>query len=178
MKSSFLLRVIGLVALLAGATVAAQSATRAQSSTGNAQEVVDIIIEEVIDRTVEAARDEVRRNTGVDPLKRGYDPRRTYEPVHAGVSAETRRELQQLNEEHDRTITQLETELQNKLDKAEAEFLREAEKEDKPEKVTEKRDKLQAKADEAYAMFEEKVGEENARFDEKRQEILSRERRG
>ncbi len=138
----------------------------------SSQQLIDGIIQDVIDRTVDAARQEVRRNTGIDPLQRGYDASRNYEPAPADASDETRRELQKLNEEHDRKIAKLEDELQRKLRKAEDEFQREAAKEDKVEKIEEKREKLQEKVDEAYAKFEEKIGEENERFDEKRSNIL------
>ncbi len=122
----------------------------------SSQELIDGIIQDVINRTVEAARDEVRRNTGIDPLQRGYHPSRSYKPVPAGASKETRRELRKLNEEHDRKIAKLEKELQRKLTKAEDEFQREAAKEGKAEKIR------------------EKIGEENERFDEKRSKILSK----
>ncbi len=148
----------------------------AQQPTSTSQDLLEGIIQDVIGRTVEAARQEVIRNTGIDPLQRGYDQRRSYEPAPADASEETRRELRQLNEEHDHKIAKLEEELHRKLDKAEAEFEREAAKEDKPEKIGEKGGKLQEQADEAYAKFEEKIGEENARFDEKRWEILNKER--
>jgi hypothetical protein len=141
------------------------------------EEVTDVIIEEVIRQTAEAAREEVRRNTGIDPMQRGYDRGKRYEPVR-GNSDETRRELAKLNEEHDREIGKLEQELQRKLEKAEAEFEREASKEDKPEKVEEKRGKLEEKVDAAFATFEEKIGEENARYDEKRDRILAKRRGG
>ncbi len=140
----------------------------------SSQELIDGIIQDVINRTVDAARQEVRRNTGIDPLQRGYDPSRSYEPAPTDASEETRRELQKLNEEHDRKIAKLEGELQRKLRKAEDEFQREAAKEDKAEKIVEKREKLQEKVDEAYAKFEEKIREENERFDEKRSKILSK----
>ncbi len=160
------------VALALAAATGATS-TWAQQPTSTTQDLVDGIIQDVIGRTVEAARQEVIRNTGIDPLQRGYDRSRSYEPAPADASEETRRELRQLNAEHDHKIAKLEEELHRKLDKAEAEFQREAAKEDKPEKIREKEDKLQEKADEAYAKFEEKIAEENARYDEKRWEILN-----
>ena len=36
----------------------------------SSQELIDGIIQDVINRTVDAARQEVRRNTGIDPLQR------------------------------------------------------------------------------------------------------------
>ena len=165
------------IALALFAAAAPQS-TWAQQPTSTSQDLLEGIIQDVIGRTVETARQEVLRNTGIDPLQRGYDRRRSYTPAPADSSDETRRELRQLNEEHDRKIAKLEDELHRKLYKAEDEFERESAKEDKPEKIEEKRGKLQEKADEAYAKFEEKIGAENERFDEKRWEILSRERGG
>ncbi len=159
------------VLVLAAAT--GSTSTWAQQPTSTSQDLLEGIIQDVIGRTVEAARQEVIRNTGIDPLQRGYDQRRSYEPAPADASEETRRELRQLNAEHDREIAKLEEELHRKLDKSEAEFERDAAKEDKPEKIGEKGDKFQEKVDEAYAKFEGKIDEENARYDEKRWEILN-----
>jgi len=164
---------------LAVAMVLAIGAVGARAADAmSSEDYVEGIIRDVIDRTIDAARDEVRRNTGIDPLERGYDPSRKYSPAPANASDETHRELQQLNAKHDRKIAKLEDELRRKLDKAEAEFEREAAKEDKPEKVEEKRGKLQEKVDKAYTKFEEKIGDENHRFDEKRDDILSKSREG
>ena len=150
--------------------VSGASAQQSRSS----QELIDGIIQDVISRTVDAARREVRRNTGIDPLQRGYHPSRSYQPVPSHASDENRRELHKLNAEHDRKIVKLEKELQRKLIKSEDEFQREAAKEDKAGKIEEKREKLQQKVNEAYAKFEEKIAEENDRFDEKRNKILSK----
>ncbi len=161
------------VIALAVALVLDVSGASAQQPSSS-QELVDRIIQDVINRTVETAREEVRRNTGIDPLQRGYDPSRSYEPAPTGASEETTRELRQLNQEHDQKIVGLEEELQRKLKQAEDEFQRDAAKEDKADKIEEKRETLQEKVDEAYAKFEEKIGDENQRFDEKRSEILSK----
>ncbi len=174
MKSRKLLPTLTFAVALILAAATGSTSTWAQQPTSTSQDQLEGIIQDVIGRTVEAARQEVIRNTGIDPLQRGYDQRRSYEPAPADASEQTRRELRQLNEEHDRKIAKLEEELHRKLDKAEAEFEREAAKEDKPEKINEKGDKLQEKADEAYAKFEEKIDEENARYDEKRWEILNK----
>ena len=161
------------VIAFARAVVLGVSGASAQQPSSS-QDLIDGIIQDVINRTVDAARQEVRRNTGIDPLQRGYDPSRSYEPAPTDASEETRRELQKLNEEHDRKIAKLEEELQRKLRKTEDEFQREAAKEDKAEKIEEKREKLQEKVDEAYAKFKEKIVEENERFDEKRSKTLSK----
>jgi len=146
----------------------------ARQSNSTVDDLIEGITRDVIDRVSKAASDEVRRNTGIDPLKRGYHPHRNYEPVSGNTNEETRRELQKLNEEHDRKINKLNEELQRTLDKASEEFRREAAKEDKPEKVNEKRKILHEKVNRAYSKFEQKVAEENNRFDEKREKILSK----
>ena len=163
---------IPVIALAMAVMLSVSGASAQQPS--SSQKLIDGIIQDVISRTVDAARQEVRRNTGVDLLKRGYNRSRSYEPAPADASEKTRRELQKLNQEHDRKIAKLEEELRRKLKKVEVEFQREAAKEDKAEKIEEKRDKLQEKVDQAYAKFEEKIGEENERFDEKRSKILSK----
>ncbi len=173
MKSHKVLPTLTFAVVLILVAAIGSTSTWAQQPTSTSQGLLEGIIQDVIGRTMEAAREEVRRNTGIDPLGRSYDPRRSYGPAPAYASEETRRELRQLNAEHDRKIGKLEEELHRKLDKAEAEFEREAAKEDKPEKIAEKRDKLQEKADKAYAKFEEKIDKENARYDEKRWKILN-----
>ena len=80
--------------------------------------------------------------------------------VIRNASEEARRELRQLNGNHDRKIAKLEEELYRKLDKTEVGFERVAAKEDRPEKVREKGDKLQEKVDESDAKFDEKIQED------------------
>ncbi len=171
MKSRFFAAVLGLL-VICGVTGAPTSSWSQQNSA--MQDLIDGIVQDVIGRTIEAAEETIRRNTGIDLLKRGYDPTRNYRPAPSNASEKTRRELRKLSEEHDRKIAKLEEELQRKLRKAEEEFQREAGKENKVEKIKEKRIKLQKKVDTAYANFEEKIGEENRRFDEKRHHILSK----
>ncbi len=178
MKSHGVLPTLTFAVVLLLAAATGSTSTWAQQPTSTSQDLLEGIIQDVIGRTIEAAREEVRRNTGIDPLRRGYDPGRSYRPAPADASKETRRELRQLNAEHDRKIAKLEEELHHKLDKAEAEFEREAAKEDKPEKIAEKRDKLEQNVDEAYAKFEEKIAEANQTHDEKRDKIIRKERGG
>jgi len=137
---------------------------------------IEGIARDVVDRIKETASKEVRRNTGINPLQRGYGQCFRYDSVPANTSVETQRELQKLDEKYDRKIENLNEELQHNLDKARDEFRQEAAKEDKPEKVRWKRKKLQEKVDKAYAKFKEKLAEENTRFDEKRNKILSKRR--
>ena len=146
----------------------------AAQAPSSSQELIDGIIQDAIDRSVDATRQEVGRNTSIDPLQRGYDPSRSYEPAAGDASEETRRELQKLNQEHGRKIAKLKDELRRKLKKAEDEFQREIGREDKAGKIEEKREKLQEKLDRAAAKFEEKIGKENQRFDAKRSKILGK----
>ena len=178
MKSDKVLPTLTFAVVLVLAAATGSTSAWAQQPTSRSQGLLEEIIQDVIGRTIEAAREDVRRNTGIDPLRRGYDPRRSYGLAPADASQETRRELRQLNAEHDRKIAKLEEELHHKLDKAEAEFEREAANEDKPEKIVEKRNKLQEKVDGAYAKFEEKIAEANGTHDEKREEIIRKERGG
>ena len=123
------------------------------------EELIQDIVSDVINRTVDKAREVVYRNTGIDVGQEGYSLGRRHEPLPRNAPDETRRELVQLHREHDREIKKLEEELDKKLDQAEREFRREAAKENKRDQINEKRRKLEAKVDEAYAKFSEKVDE-------------------
>lgn len=138
------------------------------------ERLIEDIVYDVINRTAETAREEVRRKTGIDPLDRGYGDRDNYRPAPSDLRDESIDELRRLDNEYDRKIAKLEGELERDLDKAEHEFRREAGKEDKPEKVREKRRKLETKVDKAHRKFEEKLRKENDRYDRKREQILSK----
>ena len=58
------------VALVVAIMTASTSAW-AQQPTSTSQGLLEGILQDVIGRTVEAARQEVIRNTGIDPLQRG-----------------------------------------------------------------------------------------------------------
>lgn len=139
-------------------------------------DLVAEILHDVVDRTIHAAREDVTAHTGVDLLERGYARDARHRSFPPEASGETRRELRQIQREHDREIAMLEDELHRKLQRARAEFKHEAAREDKAEKVMEKRRKLEKKVDTAYAVFNEKVRAVNTRSDEKRERILSKER--
>lgn len=158
------------ITILSGAAVAQQ--------TEGTQDLIDTIIKDVVDETIDRARKEVERATGIDPLETGYERGKIHSQAPADASDETKRELQKLDEEHDRKIVKLEEELDRKLSKAREEFEREAEKEDKSDKIEEKRVKLEEKVERAQSHFEKKASEENARFDHKREHILSKSRGG
>ena len=164
--------IFAVVLVLTAATGA--TSVSAQQPTTTSPDPLAGIIQDVIGLAIEAASEEVRRNTGIDPLQRGYDRQRNSGPAPTNATQETRRELRKLNAKHDRRIAKLEEELRRKLDKAEAEFEREAAKDGKPKKIGKKRDKLQEKVDKAYANFEKKIAKANRNYDEKRDKILGR----
>jgi len=136
--------------------------------------LVEGILRDVIDQTSEKAKEVVRKNTGIDLKKRGYEHGKKHEPLPSGASDKMRRELDQLQKKHDRKIQKLEEELDRKLTKARNKFKREAAKEDKPEKIAKKRAKLEKKVNEAYAKFDKDISKENRKFDEKREKIIEK----
>lgn len=138
------------------------------------ERLIDDIINDVIVRTAETAREEVRRQTGIDPLDRGYGDGSNYRPAPPDLRDDAVGELRRLDSEYDRKVAKLEDEFQRELNKAEREFRREAGKEDKPEKIREKRKKLDKKVDKAHRKFEDKLRKENDRYDRKREQILSK----
>ena len=163
--------------LLAMAVVTGFVATAwAQQQAPETRDLLQGILREVIRPVIDAAREQVRANTGIDLLERGYGEDGGYESFPDHASDEVRRELDQLTLEHDRTIAGLEDKLWRKIEKAGTKFAREAAQEDKPEAIEDKRAKFQEKVDTAYAWFQEKIGTENARFDSKRRSILEKTR--
>lgn len=159
-----------IIAITLAAGLSISTAGYAQSA---GEQLVDDIITEVIDQTAAAARAEVRRKIGIDPLDRGYSDRDDYRPAPSDLNQESVNELRRLDSEYDRKVAKLEEELERKLNKAEREFRREAGKEDKPEKIEKKREKLDRKVDKAHRKFKEKLRKENERYDRKREQILS-----
>ena len=70
---------IPVIALVIAVVLGVSGASAQQPSPS--QELIDGIIQYVINRTVDAARQEVRLNTGIDSLQRGYNRSRRYEPA-------------------------------------------------------------------------------------------------
>jgi len=58
--------------------------------------LVEGILRDVIDQTSEKAKEVVRKNTGIDLKKRGYEHGKKHEPLPSGASDKMRRELDQL----------------------------------------------------------------------------------
>ncbi|PJK30599.1 hypothetical protein [Minwuia thermotolerans] len=156
------------MALAAALCIAAPAAAQERSRGG---ELIEDIVRDVAIRVLDAAEAEIRRGRGGIG---GVGAARSYPPLPDDASDEIRRELRQLDAEHDRKVAKLEQELRRKVEKAEAEFRREAAKEDKAGKIEEKGRKLDEKVSDAYDKFEDKLAEENERYDEKRAEILGR----
>ncbi|WP_404420830.1 hypothetical protein [Thalassospira australica] len=130
------------------------------------------ILGDVIGETIRKAAEDVRANTGIDPLTRGYGDDGNAAPAPANPSDDLRRELATLNAAHDQAITAHLEELHGSLEKAELEFQNTAERADNADAVRDNRDSLQASADTAYEKFTKNIAAENARFDEKRAAIL------
>ena len=84
------------VAIALFASLSISTAGYAQSA---GEQLVEDIITEVIDQTAEAARAEVRRKTGVDPLDRGYSDRDDYRPAPSDLNEESVNELRRLDRE-------------------------------------------------------------------------------
>ncbi len=143
---------------------------------GEVDKLVAEILQDVVDRTIDTAREDVVGHSDIGLLERGYERGAEHRSFPPDAPDETRRELAQVRREHDREIAMLEDELRRELERARVEFKGEAAKEDKPEKVMEKRGKLERKVEAAYTRFDDKVTAVNARSDEKRNHILSKER--
>jgi len=132
------------------------------------------ILGDVIGDTIRKAAEDVRANTGIDPLTRGYgnDANAASAPVPTNPSDDLRRELATLNAAHDQAITTHLEDLHGELEKAELEFQNAAVRAENADEVRDNRSGLQARADTAYEKFAKNIAVENARFDEKRAAIL------
>ena len=153
---------------MAVAIPATPTPAQAQQPTGQ-NRILDDFLRDVLDSTLEAATRTVEWNAGI------VLSRRVHGAIPSTASDETRRELRQLQAEHDRKLDKLERELDHKLFKAEEEYAKEARKDGHSDKH---RDKFEEKVDEAYAKFEEKVAEANETYHEKHRKIMEKERGG
>ncbi len=166
MKKSLSLSAIAVAASL---VVAAPAPAFAQQNPETTAAMAKIL-GDVIGNTIRKAAEDVRANTGIDPLDRGYGNDANAAP--ANPSDDLRRELATLNAAHDQAITTHLEELHGELEKAELEFQNAAERAENADEVRDNRSDLQAKADTAYEKFAKNIAAENARFDEKRTAIL------
>ncbi|KZB54108.1 hypothetical protein [Thalassospira xiamenensis] len=170
MKKSLSLSAMAVAASLAVAAPAPAFAQQDPQTTA----AMAKILGDVIGNTIRKAAEDVRANTGIDPLTRGYgdDGNAASAPVPANPSDDLRRELATLNAAHDQAITTHLEELHGELEKAELEFQNFAERADNANEVRDRRDSLQTRADTAYEKFTRNIAAENARFDEKRAAVL------
>lgn len=170
MKKSLSLSAVAVAVSLAVATPAPALAQQDPQSTA----AMAKILGDVIGNTIRKAAEDVRANTSIDPLARGYgnDGNAASAPVPTNPSDELRRELATLNAAHDQAITTHLEDLHGELEKAELEFQNFAERADNADEVRDRRDSLQTRADSAYEKFTRNIAAENARFDEKRAAIL------
>lgn len=137
-------------------------------------ELVNQILSDVIDRTVNRADEVVRQKTGVYRPRPDYKATRHEEiyPEDIGGPGETNREFARLNEEHDRKMRLLNEQLDRKLEKYEDQFRQQAGKEKKRKKIRKKRVLLEQKVDKAYSKFNEKINEENLKYERKKEQIM------
>lgn len=137
-------------------------------------ELVNQILSDVIDRTVNRADEVVRQKTGIYHPRPDYKATRHEEtyPEDLGTSGETNREFVRLNEEHDRKMRLLNEQLDRKLEKYEEQFRKQAGKEKKRDNIRKKRALLEQKVDKAYSKFNEKIKEENLRYERKKEQIV------
>ena len=160
--------------------LAVPDATIAQDTVAPSEDAAERIIRQVIERTLEAAAEEIRGDTWGDPAEPWDDPDATdgYEAWPGDATLETRRQLDRRYAQHDRKLAKLEAQLDRKLRKAEREYARETRWEHRPWKIEKRRAKYEERVDRAYAKYEDKVDEENHRFAAKRDRHLSRQYTG
>lgn len=168
MKKSLSLSAVAIAASLMVSSPASVFAQQNPESTA----AMAKILGDVIGQTIRKSAEDVRENTGIDPLSRGYGEGGNTAPAPATPSDDLRRELAKLNAAHDQAITEHLEELHGELEKAELEFQNAAERADNADVVRDNRNSLQARADTAYEKFTKNIAAENARFDEKRTAIL------
>ena len=117
--------------------LAVPDATIAQDTVAPSEDAAERIIRQVIERTLEAAAEEIRGDTWGDPAEPWDDPDATdgYEAWPGDATLETRRQLDRLYAQHDRKLAKLEAQLDRKLRKAEREYARETRREHRPRKI-------------------------------------------
>ena len=156
------------------------STATAQDTVAPADDAAERIFREVIERTLEAAAEEIRGDTSGNPDETWDDPDATYdyETWPSEDSLETQREFDRLYTRHDRKLAKIEEQLDRWLRKAERKYARETRREHRPWKVEKRRADYQARVDRAYAKYEDKVDQENRRFAARRDALLSRQYTG
>ena len=142
--------------------------------------IMENFVREVVDQTLDIAKQTVEDNTGIDlskdePEKEKREDNNENSPSEY-VSGKDQRKLNQLNEEHDRKIVKLEEELNRKLSKEREKFSRKDGKKKKSKKNGKKRRKHEEKINKAYSQFDQKIDAENKRYEKKRNKILGRKK--
>ena len=151
-----------------------------QDAVASADNAAERNFRAVIERTLEAAAEEMRGDTWGDPAEPWDDPDATddYEAWPTDATLETRRELGRLYDRYDRRLAKLEAQLDRRLRKAERTFAHETRRQHRPWKIEKRRVKYEERVDRAYAKYEDKVDEENRRFAANRDRMLSRQYTG
>lgn len=162
------------VAIVLASALAGPGAAIAQNTVYPSEDTAESVFLDVIERTLDAAADEIRRGRWGDPDDSSGD----YEAWPTDEDLETQRKLDRLYARHDRTIAKLEKQLDRRLRKAEKNFAHGPRRGHGPWKADKRRARYEARIDSAYAAFEDQVDQENRRFAARRDRILSRQYMG
>jgi hypothetical protein len=126
--------------------------------------LAETIFRDIIDRTLEAAVEEIRGGASDDLDE--------YETWSEDASPEALDRLDRLNARHDRRLAKLDRELERDLRKAERDFARHTDHHHGPRKSEKHRAKYDRRVDKAYAKYDTKRDRANHRFAERRERIL------
>ena len=180
MSRSFV-AILAAIAIFTAGALSGSGAAKAQDYGAPGDDLAETIFRDIIDRTLEAAAEEIRRSTWGDPAETWPDTWDNpdaaddeYRAWPADASPDTLHRLDKLYARHDRRIAKLEAELDRELRKVERRYQHSIEGEYRPRKIEKRRAKYEARVDREYAKFERKLDDENRHFAEKRDRILDR----
>lgn len=159
------------------ATMLAFSATSVMADRQVVIETVSIeqIIADVVGYTAQRATNELITLANINTEQRGYTERYSYSSQQnyrgkpPALDRDSREELRELRQDHQRKLAKLERELDKNLRELSRDFAQDARDR---RKLAKKREKFQYKVDKAYYKFSEKVDKANDQFDQKRDKIL------
>lgn len=136
---------------------------------------IEQIIADVVGYTAQRATNELHKLANINTEQRGYTERYSSVQYHvrpSGLDRNSREELRELRNEHQRKLAKLERELDKDLRELSRDFSEDARDTRDRRKLAKKREKFQYKVDKAYYKFSEKVDKANDKFDQKRDKIL------
>ncbi|MEH8021086.1 hypothetical protein [Rheinheimera metallidurans] len=139
---------------------------------------IEQIIADVVGYTAQRATNELIKLANINTEQRGYTERYSYSSQQnyrgkpPALDRDSREELRELRQEHQRKLAKLERELDKDLRELSRDFSEDARDTRDRRKLAKKREKFQYKVDKAYYKFSEKVDKANDKFDQKRDKIL------